>query len=131
LLEDWGFIKWGTKKSTGEIVMIRNFAKSFNIANPKLSYPFISLNEGNKIFIVPILPDYHTELFPDSILRTESPDDFKEDKPHRNAISKVYISRSIERNVSGEKFNKSMRFFAGCRMTNKVIVNMLSLSLSS
>jgi len=100
LLEDWGFIKWGTKKSTGEIVMIRNFAKSFYIANPKLSYPFISLNEGNKIFIVPIWPDYHTELFPDSILRTESPNDFKEDKPHRNAISKVYISRSIERNVN-------------------------------
>jgi len=100
LLEDWGFEKWGIKKSTGEIVMIRNFAKSFNITNPKFTYPFISLNESNKIFIVPIWPDYHTELFPDSILRTESPDNFKEDKPHRNAISKVYISRSIERNVN-------------------------------
>lgn len=100
LLEDWGFVKWGTKKSTGEIVMIRNFDKSFDITNPKLTYPFISLNEGNKIFIVPIWPDYHTELFSDSILRTESPDNFKEDKPHRNAISKVYISRSIERNVN-------------------------------
>ncbi|MEW5845295.1 MAG: PIN domain-containing protein [Bacteroidota bacterium] len=100
LLEDWGFIKWGIKKSTGEIVMTRNFAKSFNIANPRLTYPFISLNERNKIFIVPIWPEYHTELFPDSILRTESPDDFKEDKPHRNAISKIYISRSVERNVN-------------------------------
>ena len=100
LLEDWGFKKWGSKKSTGEIVMIRDFAKSFNIENPKLTYPFISLNEGNKIFIVPIWPDYHTELFPDSILRTESPDNFREDKPHRNAISKVYISRSFERNIN-------------------------------
>jgi len=100
LFGDWGFEKWGTKRSTGEIVMVRNFAKSFIIANPKLSYPFISLNEANKIFIVPIWPDYHTELFPDSILLTESPDDFREDKPHRNAISKVYISRSCERNVN-------------------------------
>jgi len=50
-------------------------------------------------FIVPIYPDYHTELFPDSILRTESPADFVENEPHRNAISKVYISRSLERNL--------------------------------
>jgi len=98
-LKDWGFIEWGSKKSTGEIVMIRNFSKSFNIDNPKLTYPFISLNEANKIFIVSIWPEYHTELFPDSILRTESPDNFKENKPHRNAISKIYISRSIERNI--------------------------------
>jgi len=100
LLEDWGFTKWGNKKSTGEIVMVRDFEKRFNKSNPKLTYPYISLNEQNRIFIVPIRPEYHTELFPDSILSTESPDDFKEDKPHRNAISKVYISRSIERNVN-------------------------------
>lgn len=100
LLEEWGFTKWGNKKSTGEIVMVRDFSKKFDKNNPKLTYPFISLNPENKIFIVPIYPDYHTELFPDSILRTESPENFKEDKPHRNAISKVYISRSIERNVN-------------------------------
>jgi len=100
LLEEWGFKRWGAKKSTGEIVMVRDFTKRFDINNPKLTYPFISLKTTSKIFIVPIRPDYHTELFPDSILRTESPDNFKEDKPHRNAISKVYISRSIERNLS-------------------------------
>lgn len=100
LLEEWGFTKWGYKISTGEIVIVRNFFKKFNKNNPKLTYPYISLNSENKIFIVPIYPDYHTELFPDSILRTESPENFKEDKPHRNAISKVYISRSIERNVN-------------------------------
>jgi len=48
---------------------------------------------------VPIYPEYHTELFPDSILRTESPMDFIENEPHRNAISKVYISRSIVRDL--------------------------------
>jgi len=31
---------------------------------------------------------------PDSILRTESPSDFVEHEPHRNAIRKVYVSRS-------------------------------------
>jgi hypothetical protein len=48
---------------------------------------------------VPIYPAYHTELLPDSILNTESPADFVESKPNRNAISKVYVSRSIERGL--------------------------------
>lgn len=65
--------------------------------HPKLTYPFFST--GGQVFIVPIYPKYHTELFPDSILRTESPDDFVENEPHRNAISKVYISRSLERDL--------------------------------
>ncbi len=94
LLEEWGFIKWGTKKATGEIVLVKNFDRTqqINLLNPKKTFPFIS--QTSKIFIVPIYPDYHTDLFPDSILRNESPIDFIENKPHRNALSKVYISRS-------------------------------------
>ncbi|MCM8833670.1 MAG: hypothetical protein NC816_07130 [Candidatus Omnitrophica bacterium] len=101
LLEEWGFYKWGQKTSTSELVYVRNFAPNFDINYPKKTYPFISLKEkdNNKVFIVPIWPGYHTELLPDSILRTESPEDFKENKPHRNAISKVYISRSLERGI--------------------------------
>ena len=38
--------------------------------------------------------------FPDSILTTESLLSFKENKPHRNALSKVYISRSINRTLN-------------------------------
>lgn len=101
LLEDWGFSKYGIKTSAAgeEIVLIRSCtvidAKSCE--EPKLRYPFI-LKDVKK-WIVPIYPDYHTELFPDSILRTESPNDFIEMKPNRNAISKVYISRSINRNL--------------------------------
>jgi len=100
LLEDWGFKQWGIKTSTNELVYVRNFLPNFEINNPKKTFPYISLPKAKSIFIVPIYPKYHTELFPDSILRTESPEDFKEDKPHRNAISKVYISRSIERNAN-------------------------------
>jgi predicted nucleic acid-binding protein len=99
LLEYWGFNFWGTKKSsTGmESVYVRHFGKPANIENPKLTFPFLS-KEG-KVFIVPIYPEYHTELFPDSILRTESPLNFVENQPHRNAIKKVYISHSHERNL--------------------------------
>ncbi len=75
----------------------RDFSRRFDIENPKLTYPFISSKQ--RAFLVPIYPEYHTELFPDSILRTESPMDFIDNAPYRNAISKVYISRSIERDI--------------------------------
>lgn len=100
LLEKWGFFYWGKKKNTGELVYVRDFTHRFDKENLKKTYPFISLKDKNKIFIVPIWPDYHTELLPDSILMTESPEDFKDDKPHRNALSKVYISRSLNRDIN-------------------------------
>src|SRR5690606_34939108 len=52
------------------------------------------------IFLLSIFPEYHTELLPDSILNNESKDNFKDDEPHRNAIRKVFVSRSIERNIA-------------------------------
>jgi hypothetical protein len=39
-------------------------------------------------------------LLPDSILKQESPVNFIENEPFRNAISKVFISRSINRNLN-------------------------------
>lgn len=101
LLEDWGFAYHGVKKSPNgdEKVFVKNFDKAqpINHFEPKKSFPFIS-NES-KVFLVPIYPQYHTELFPDSILRTESPLNFTENEPHRNALSKVYVSRSYERGL--------------------------------
>lgn len=101
LLEDWGFVFHGTKSTpTGtEMVYVKDFDRKLpvNLNNPKLTYPYISRNSS--VFLVSIYPDYHTELFPDSILRTESSKDFVDNEPHRNALSKVYISRSWERNL--------------------------------
>ncbi|MEO6693164.1 MAG: PIN domain-containing protein, partial [Saprospiraceae bacterium] len=78
LLEQWGFILWGKKNS--ELVYIRDFSMKTIENHLKHCYPFISRNKD--IFIVPIYPDYHTELLPDSILNTESPEEFIEDFPH-------------------------------------------------
>ena len=99
LLEDYGFYKYGIKTSSSgeEEVYIRDFSGNASLETPKSTYPFMS-GYARK-FMVSIYPDYHTSLFPDSILRTESPDDFVEPEPYRNAISKVYVSRSIERNL--------------------------------
>lgn len=96
LLENWGFDYYGVKNTpTGvEKVYVKNFDKKqlVNLQEPRKTFPFIS--SESKVFIVPIYQEYHTELFPDSILRTESPLNFIENEPHRNALSKVYISRS-------------------------------------
>lgn len=99
MLEDWGFARHGTKTSRGgtEQVYVRDFRPRFDEADPRQTYPYFSRSQAR--FIVPIYPAYHTELLPDSILKTESPLDFVENKPNRNAISKVYVSRSIERGL--------------------------------
>lgn len=100
LLEEYGFQYHGIKKGPGgnELLYTRSCEKAADRSHPKVTYPFFST--AGHIFLVPIRPEYHTELFPDSILRTESPMDFVENEPHRNAISKVYISRSIERAIN-------------------------------
>ena len=99
LLEEWGFKRHGTKssKSGKEAVFVRDFSLSFNPVDPRLTYPY--LNTRGRKFIVPIKPDYHTKLLPDSILRTESPSDYDENLPHQNSLQKVYVSRSIERDL--------------------------------
>lgn len=99
LLGKFGFEDHGTKTTSSgeERVLVRDFSVRFDETFPSKTFPWLS--KTNDVYIVPIRPDYHTELFPDSILRTESPLDFVENKPHRNAISKSYISHSGTRNL--------------------------------
>lgn len=91
LLEQWGFALWGKKGE--ELVYVRDFSPKFDIDNLKACFPYIS--KERSVYIVPIYPEYHTELLPDSILNTESPEEFIEDFPHRNCIDKVYVSRAM------------------------------------
>lgn len=99
LLEEWGFKRYGTKTTCGgtEGVWVRDLCTNVIPITPSFSYPFLSKNARK--YIVPIYPAYHTELLPDSILRTESPMDFEENRPNRNAIRKAYISRSYFRDL--------------------------------
>ncbi len=92
LMEQWGFKFWGMKGK--EFVYVRNFEPSCVVDNLKMTYPYVSKKNG--IHIVPIYEAYHTELLPDSILNNESPTEFVEDFPHRNGISKVYVSRAMK-----------------------------------
>ncbi len=94
LLEEFGFVRYGEKghPDGNELVYVRDMHKKFDADNPRLTYPFF--NRKGRTFIGSIYPEYHTNLFPDSILRTESPANYVENEPFRNAIRKVFISRS-------------------------------------
>lgn len=97
LLTSWGFVRHGVK-ATGEAVFVRPLKGDADPAHPKLTYP--KLSKTARVWVVPIKPEYHTELFPDSILRTEKTDEFVDGEPHRNAISKAYVSHSPNRDLS-------------------------------
>ena len=130
LLEEWGFQYHGIKTTDNgdEKVYIKNFDRSqnINLENPKLTFPFLS-KESN-IFVVPIKPEYHTELFPDSILRTESPLNFTENEPHRNALSKVYVSWSHEKGLKPGDiivFYRTGGLYAGVATTFGVVESLV------
>ena len=92
LLYRWGFIEYGIKY-TGEKtekVLVKYLHKIISNIRPKLNYPNIS-RFGNK-FILPIKPQYHTALLPDSQLKGENRIDFLGREAHRYALQKVYIS---------------------------------------
>lgn len=130
LLEEWGFSYWGEKASSNgvEKVFVKEFQKHTNLDKPRHHYPFISLT-GNQKFIVPIYPEYHTELFPDSYLNNESPQNFVENQPHRNALKKVYISRSYNRNLkSGDLvlFYRTGGHYQGVVSTLGVVENVIT-----
>lgn len=99
LLEEFGFKEYGVKASEygREAVYVRDMEPRFDRDDPKLTFPYLS--KSSRAFMVPIRPEYHTNLLPDSILRTESPQDFIDQEPYRNAIRKVYVSRSVFRDL--------------------------------
>lgn len=124
LLTDFGFVLSGVKESRSgeEEVYVRDLKQPASRDNPRVTYPFLSSSASK--FIVPIYPDYHTKLFPDSILRTESTMDFVEHEPFRNAIVKVYVSRSLERRLnSGDAivFYRTGGYYRGVATTLGIV----------
>ena len=129
LLEDFGFKYHGIKVSASgeEQVYVRDFSKKASTVKPKIAYPYMS-NKADK-YLVPIRPEYHTNLFPDSILKTESTEDFVENEPFRNAISKVYICRSLERDLKPGDiiiFYRTGGYFKGVVSTLGIVENVVT-----
>ena len=89
LFKRYGFSQYGIKSTQNgvETVLLRNLQK--RVGDVDLDYPFVP-TEGNKKYLLGIHPQYHTKLFPDSQLITESPNIVK-DISHSNSIHKIYI----------------------------------------
>jgi predicted nucleic acid-binding protein len=129
MLEKFGFKYHGIKASLSgdEKVYVRDFAKVSDDQNPRLTFPWLS--KTSDVYIIPIKPQYHTELFPDSILRTESADNFIENQPYRNAISKSYISHSFNRDLkTGDiiVFYRSGGIFKGVATTIGIVEHVVN-----
>lgn len=92
LLYSWGFAFYGIKHNgkKREKVLVKRLHIMLDGATPKLNYPNFSYS-CNK-FILPIMPQYHTALLPDSQLNSENQVDFLGREPHRYALQKIYIS---------------------------------------
>ncbi|EEQ06161.1 hypothetical protein [Yersinia bercovieri] len=92
LFQKYGFLRYGKKTSLNgtENVLVREMNKSHIIGDIFSDYPYINNRNNEKKYILSIYPKFHTRLFPDSILVTESPDILK-DVSHANSIRKIYI----------------------------------------
>jgi len=89
IMEEWGFIKFG-EKNNGEIVLVKSLEKYNPKCSPKQNFPL--LETDCKHYFLPIEPQYHTDLFPDNILKNENMHLYKENKAHRYALEKIYLS---------------------------------------
>ncbi len=89
ILEKYGFAEKGTKKKQNGVESV--YVKDFNYISEKieLDYPLVR-TAGVQKWLLSIRPGFHTNLFPDSILKTENPS-MIQDASHTNAISKVYV----------------------------------------
>jgi len=54
------------------------------------NYPFIKINNNCNMYFLSIRPEYHSRLFPDSLLKTED-NRVVRDISHTNSIHKIYI----------------------------------------
>ena len=94
IMEEWGFVKYGLNIKNGETILVKSLTNYNDKQTPKFNFPLIKSNTNK--FILPILPQYHTDLFPDLILKNENMHLYEENKAHRYALEKIYLSGAFE-----------------------------------
>lgn len=99
----YGFTKHGVKKneSGNEMVLVKRFTEIKG--DILLDYPLINTYKKQK-FVLSIYPNYHSVMFPDSILKNEKVD-ILEDVTYTNSIHKTYVTRmAVNRANPGDIF---------------------------
>ena len=104
MFRSFGFDHIADKKhneNTVEQVLVKDMRYLKN--DFRLDYPFVK--RGGKKYVLSIMPEYHTKLFPDSILKTEIKYDIIQDVSETNSIYKIYICwmRDTKCLVPGDK----------------------------
>lgn len=94
IMEEWGFVKYGLNIKNGETILVKSLTNYNDKQTPKFNFPLIKANTNK--FILPILPQYHTDLFPDLILKNENMHLYEENKAHRYALEKIYLSGAFD-----------------------------------
>lgn len=93
----WGFKYHGYKISNNgkkESVFVKSL--EFFDKEKDIKFNFPNMPESQKMFFLPIEPEYHTDLFPDSKLRNEDMSLYSDNKGHRYALEKIYVSSSFD-----------------------------------
>lgn len=89
LMTSWGFSKWGYKLSNGELILVKKMSGEYDYSkDPKYNYPFVK--ENIHYGILPIEPQWHTDLFPDLYLKNEDMSLYEE-RPCGYAVEKIYV----------------------------------------
>lgn len=91
----WGFNYHGYKLSKqGEKESV--FVKTLEHYDPEkdIKYNFPNLPNNQKMYMLPINSEYHTDLFPDSILKNEDMNLYSENKGHLYSLEKIYVSNA-------------------------------------
>lgn len=102
--ERYGFVEVGRKSHANgrsESVLLRDMTS--HVGDMVKDYPFVDRTQGKK-YLLAIKPEYHTKLFPDSILRTEHYEILQDVSP-TNSINKIYICwmKGVDQLKSGDK----------------------------
>jgi len=92
LLKRWGFCHYGVKHNSdgNETVLVKPLKTYSSEKSVKQNFPNVDYSTNK--YILPIKPEYHTPLLPDSALKTENEGDYMKGVPYRYALQKVYIS---------------------------------------
>ena len=90
LLEKYGFIRHGSKTTDNGEEFVYKKSIPTTTGDPILDYPTVNL-AGSKIHLLAVKPEFHSILFPDSILKNEDAALIVRDVSHTNSIHKVYV----------------------------------------
>lgn len=101
----WGFCYHGYKLSKSgekESVFVKTLEKYDPTKDIKFNFP--NLPNNQKMYMLPINSEYHTDLFPDSILKNEDMNLYSKNKGHLYSLEKIYVSNAFTGNAKPGDF---------------------------